>query len=402
MINHNLKVNLRSRADSILVFCILLLSFSLLFGMAFAQNSGQIDVHITGYNSSSAITASLLDSNLHFLQNKTVNTPSFSFTGVPPNQPYFIVLYYEGVPYYTQLNATQSLQQLVTIPVYEVTSADENIAIAFHHVAISKGTNNDLNVTEYIQFVNIGNKVQTGIDLKIAMPEGYKNLGSSYIQFLQQADFGYFFKVPNPLFPNGSQTVDLQYQISPSADQYQLAKREYYDTGFAVVTVLSGSDLKVVPNSNQSLASEGPITIQAQTYDAYSATNIYAGEGFAITLTGYKPTTAGVNIVWVGTGVLLAVIAGTVVYSFRRNKVSSEQLESESEALSTVMSELEKDFKDGKIEEVEYLKLKLKYKSRLEKVQDRLQQFDTAKVNAKPKPKLKAKESKEEEKDEEG
>ena len=56
-----------------------------------------------------------------------------------------------------------------------------------------------------------------------------------------------------------------------------------------------------------------------------------------------------------------------------------------------MMAELEKDYKEGKISEVDYLKLKLKYKSRLEKIESRLQEVAKVKASAKPKAKGKGK-----------
>ena len=390
MINQNYKSNIRQKSVSILLISVLILSFTPFLEVAFAQQTGKIDVSVQGYDGSSTMTVSLLDATAHYLENKTVNTASFSFTGVVLNQPHTIVLTYKDIPYTTQVNATQDPQQQVNIRVFERATSDENIMISFHHVAISKG-DNSINVTEYIEYVNVGDKVQNGTELKVSMPAGFKNFRSSHSCCMTKADFGFFFTIPDPVFPNGTQVLDLEYEISPDSDQYELSKREYYDTGFAVVTVLAGNDFSAVPGSNRTLFSEGPVEIQGQTYDAYSAASVYAGEGFAISLTGYKSAT-GINIVWVGTGILFALIAGAVVYGLRGNKVSDEKLESEAEALNTVMAELEKDYKEGKISEVDYLKLKLKYKSRLEKVESRLQEVAKVKASAKPKAKGKKKE----------
>src|SRR3989304_1734305 len=338
MVNQNCKSNIRSKTMSILLISVLILSFTPFLEVAFAQQTGKIDVSVQGYDGSSTMTASLLDATAHYLENKTVTPASFSFTGVVLNQPHTIVLTYKDIPYTTQVNATQDPQQQVNIRVFERATSDENIMISFHHVAISKG-DNSINVTEYIEYVNVGDKVQNGTELKVSKPEGFKNFRSSHSCCMTKADFGFFFTIPEPVFPNGTQVLDLEYEISPDSDQYELSKREYYDTGFAVVTVLAGNDFSAVPGSNRTLFSEGPVEIQGQTYDAYSAASVYAGEGFAISLTGYK-SAAGINIVWVGTGILFALIAGAVVYGFRGNKVSVEKLESEAEALNTVMAEL--------------------------------------------------------------
>ncbi len=398
MINQKYKSNIRPKTASIVLICVLMLSFTPYFGVAFAQQTATIDVSVQGYAGSSTMTASLLDAKSRYLENKTVNAASFSFTGVALNQSHSIILTYQGVPYTVEVGASEDLRQQVNITVYELATTDENIMISFHHVAISKGEG-VIKVTEYIEYVNVGDKVQNGTDLKVSLPQGFKNFQSSHSCCMTKADFGFFFKIPDPVLPDGTQTLDLQYELSPDSDQYQFSKREYYDTGFAVVTVLTGSELKVVPNSNQSLRSEGPVEIEEQTYDAYSAAQVYAGQGFAISLTGYKSST--INIVWVGTGILFALIAGAVIYGFRGTKVSDEKLESEVEALGLVMAELEKDFKEEKISEIDYLKLKLKYKGRLEKLQARLEESAKVKSTVKPKTRAKAKTEEKEEAEEE-
>ncbi len=373
----NCRSNTRSKTASILLVCVLILSFTSFLGAAFAQQTGQIDVSVQGYDGSSTMTASLLDAKGRYLENKTVNVASFSFTNVSLTQPNTIILTYKEISYTTNVNVTKDTQQQVSIRVYERATSDENVTISFHHIAINKG-DNSINVTEYIEFVNVGDKVQNGTDLKIYMPQGFKNLRSSHSCCMTKTDFGFFFKIPSPVLPGETQPLDLSYEISPDTDQYRFEERTYYDTGFVILTIPSSTDFKAVPNTNESLRSEGPVEIEKQTFDAYSTDTVFAGQGFALTVTGYKST--GINVVWVGTGILFAMIFGAVVYGFRGTKISADKLETESEALTSVMAELEKDFAEGKVTEVEYLKLKLKYKTRLELVQSKLQEAARAKV----------------------
>lgn len=371
------KSNTRSKTVSILLICILVLSFTSLLGAAFAQQTGQIDVAVQGYDGSSVMTASLLDAKGRYLENKTVNAASFSFTNVSLTQPNSIILTYQGVPYTTNVNVTKDSRRQVNVTVYELATSDANVTISFHHIALNKG-DGSISVTEYIEFVNFGDKVQNGTDLKVYMPQGFKNLQSSHSCCMTKTDFGFFFKIPEPVLPGGTLALDLSYEISPDTDQYKFEERTYYDTGFVILTVPTDADLKVVPNSNESIRSEGSVEIEKQTFDAYSADYVFAGQGFALTVTGYKA--ASINVVWAGTGILFAIIFGAVVYGFRGTKISADKLQTESEALTSVMAELETDFIEGKVTEVEYLKLKLKYKTRLELVQSKLQEAARAKV----------------------
>ncbi len=380
-LERNCRSSLRSKTVSILlVSALLTLSFIPILGSALAQQqTGQIDVSVQGWDGKSTMTASLLDSKERYLENKTVNTASFSFNNVSLfAESHRIVLTYKGVPYIRDINATSKPQKQVNITVYELAKTDENISISFHHMALSKGENS-INVTEYIEFVNLGDKVQNGTDLKIFMPQGFHNLVSSHSCCMTKTDFGFLFKIPQPVLPGETQVLDLAYEISPETDQHRFEERTFYDTGFVIVTLPSDGELKAVPNSNESIRAEGPLQLEdKRTFDVFSTERMYAGQGFAITLTGYKST--GINIVWIGTGILFSVIAGAVVYGFRGTKISTDKLQTESEALTTVLTALEKDFAEGKMEEEEYLRLKLKYKTRLKTVQSKLDEAARTKV----------------------
>jgi hypothetical protein len=342
-------------------------------GTAFAQETGAVDISIDGYDGISNISISLLDSNMRNIQNKTVKTDSISFVDVPLNHMYQVLLHYKGVPYTVSVNATQS-QSPVHIQVYDPDVSDDNLIITFHHIAITRAVNS-LNITEFIQFTNVGNKVKNGTEIKISMPSDFKNFRSSYSCCVQRTDFGFFFTLPAPLFPNGTQNFDILYEISSDSDQYEFSKRQYYDTAFAVLTV-SADDLQVVSTDN--LQSEGQIDINQRSFYAYSVPNVFAGDGFSVTVTGYGTTESGFNPVWMGTAVLMVVIVVAVVFGFRGKRVTPEKVHAEEDALKSVMAELEKDFTDGKIKEVDYLKMKLKYANRLEKLQ--LQIHESAKV----------------------
>lgn len=380
MLYQSYRSIIRRKAASILLICVLLLTPFL--GVVFAAQTGQIDVTVQGYDGVSTMTASLLDSNGGYLENKTVNSASFFFTGVSLDKLHSIILTYNGVPYTTQVNATKDSQKQVNIRVYELATSDEGIKIAFQHVALFKGEDSIV-VSEYIQFLNIGDKVQNGTDLKIYMPQGYKNYKSSHSCCMTKTDFGFLFKIPSPVLPGEMQVFDLDYEISSDTDQYKFAKISFYDTDDVIVTIPTGTDFKAVPNSYEALASQGIVDIDEKTYDSYSGQSIFAGEGYALAVTGYKSTS--INVVWVGTGVLFAVIIGAAVYGFRGTRISAEKLGRESEALTSVIAELEKDFSEGTVKELDYLRLKVKYKGRLEKVQARIQEVAKAQVKAKEK-----------------
>ncbi len=91
---------------------------------------------------------------------------------------------------------------------------------------------------------------------------------------------------------------------------------------------------------------------------------------FALSITGFaKPS---LQWLWVGVGLTVLFIGGSVVYSLKGGSDVPDKLLAEKKAVNRVLQELEKDFTEGKIREIQYLKLKLKFKKKLEKLEKRL------------------------------
>jgi hypothetical protein len=141
-----------------------------------------------------------------------------------------------------------------------------------------------------------------------------------------------------------------------------------------VIVTLNPDVLRVISSYN--LDSEGLIEIDNSLVDAYSSINVFSGDGFSITVAGHENN--GINLLWIGTGILAVFGVGGIVYAFRRSKTSIEQLKSEENTLISELEKIEKDFTSGNMKEIEYLTLKLKNKTALEKVTNRIQEREKA------------------------
>jgi hypothetical protein len=315
--------------------------------ISFAQSLGRIDVEVTGYDEVTTMKAYLIDPDLNYLENLTINSPSFSFMNVPLGTQYRILIDYQGIDYEEIVdvrNETQTLQ----IQVYETTSSEVDIVLDFHHISIS-GSENSIIVTEFLLFRNLGDQVYNGTDLKIQMPEDYTDFESAHSCCVDKTDFGFFFGVPTPILPNETMGIDLRYTIIPDTDSYYLDKRAYYDTAFAVVTVRV-DELQTI--SSENLVGQGIMDLEDESFDAYASTQpVFSGQGFSISVEGYQ--TPSLNIIWIGTAALAIVVVGAVFFGLRGgSSVSSDKLKAEEDALLGVLKEVETDFKDGKIKEV--------------------------------------------------
>ena len=351
---------------STLIYTLVTLSI----GVALAQETGSVEVSVNGYDGRSVLTAALVDSNRSVLENKTVNSPSFSFSNLAVGKQYTVILKYKGIDYTTPVVVVNQTSRKVAIKVSDVTNSDDNLMVSLYQMAIDRGVNY-LNVTEYIRFTNNGSSVIDNASIKIAMPAGYRNFIWDQDCCFKAADFGFFFTPTEPLLPNATKSVNFAYRLEPTTDEYKLSKQFYYETGDVYVLMNPNDKLTVTDHKN--LWEQGQVPDNGGSLNVWGASSFYKGEDVSITITGYKGGSE-LNIVWIGTGVLAAVIVGAVVYGFKGNRGSVEKLESEEQALTSVLKQIDKDYAAKKMEEVEYYKLRLKYKERLDKVRRKIQQ----------------------------
>ena len=359
------------------IFVMLFLIFSIIlcsiyFESAFAQETGRIDVIVNGHDGQSKMNTLLINSSNVIVENVTSNNPLFIFENLSLGNQYLILLNYKGVNYPVIILANQTKYE-TEIHVFEPTNSDENVSIDFHHISITIGENY-LNVTELLQFRNFGDTVINNPDIKIEIPNNFMNFIWDQDCCLEPSDFGILFNPIEPLMPNGSQTINFKYRLEPSINEYSFVKRQYYDTSVVVVT-LNPDVVTVISSDN--LDSEGLIEIEGNMVDAYSSISISAGEGFSITVAGYR--SSGIDLLWIGTGVLIILGIGGGVYAFRSSRKSIEQLMSDEDTLTSKLEQIEKDFINKNINELEYLKLKLKNKTTLEKIRSRIQEQEKVK-----------------------
>lgn len=349
---------------------ILLSLFSIsIIDLGFAQEIGTLEVTIDGYNSSSVLDIAIFDSKFNVIDNRTVAKPVFTIENLLLNESYSIILNYKGIEYQESISIENAREQF-SMKVYEPTVSDDDIIISLYQILVESGSNY-LNITEFIVFENIGDKVVNGTDLKIAIPEGFRNFIWDQDCCFRTSDFGFFFEPIEPIFPNVTKSINFKYKLEPDANEYSHTTRFYYDTENVIVML----DQELEALTTENLWSQGIYPGEREDLDVYGAASFFGGEHVSITIIGYQ-NTGELNILWIGVGVMAILIAGGVFYGFRSSKVSLTRLKSEEEALLSVTKQLKKDFSSKKINEVEYLKLQLKYKQQLEKVRNRIRAYN--------------------------
>jgi hypothetical protein len=340
-----------------------------LSGVVWAQETGRIEVLVEGYDGSSVLTAALVDSSGDVVDNRTFGGASFAFNGVSLGEDYTVVIGYKGVDYSESVTVDEASQSL-TVQVYDVTDSDEAVVVSLYQVSIKGEEDGALGFVEYIVFENTGETVVRDPSFRIEIPSGYRDFQWDRTCCLEFADFGIFYRPTEPLMPGATQTINFRYTLDVDSDEYSFVKRFYYDVVDAYVAVDPALD--VVDFTN--LWDQGTTPSGDGDVNLYGASTFLAGESVLISVSGYRGGGGDLNLLWVGTGVLVAVIVGAFFFGFRRSRGSPEKLKIEEEALESVTKQLDKDHADKKISEVEYLKLRLKYRKRLENVRERIRQ----------------------------
>ncbi len=328
------------------------------------EGEGTINLLIRGYDNVTPMYVSLLDSSHTYIENRTVNSSTFSFGNVNLGKTYFISLRYKDVGYLEKVQVNEPSNN-VTIIVYDTTESDEDIVVDIHHIILNyeQGV---INVKEALHYGNRGTKAFNGKEIKVSMPEGYQEFTSEHRCCMTATEYGFAFQVPEPIKPNSMQYLEFTYSISPSSNPYEYTKKNFFESSYTLACVTVS--LRVTDFSN--LEKGEDMQNGEMRYATFTQPFATRDSEFALSITGFaKPS---LQWLWVGVGLTVLFIGGSVVYSLKGGSDVPDKLLAEKKAVNRVLQELEKDFTEGKIREIQYLKLKLKFKKKLEKLEKRL------------------------------
>lgn len=329
--------------------------------------TGEILVSVEGYDGHSTVNVSLIDTSLKYLINKTVNSREFVLEGVSINQTYYILLQYKGVNYVQTISVKHPLEK-VKFTVFDTTTSDEWIVVDFHHIVIER-ERDALKVSEFLQYRNIGPKVYNGTEIKIFVPEGYYDLTSEHSCCMRPTEYGLAFSPPSPIKPNSTQYLELSYYLSPRESPFTFSKKNFYNTTSLVVLV--SSDLGTEGFTN--LEKGDYINLRGKRYASYFLS--YAPRGSEIKLIIPEVGQTAPQWLWASVFLTVLLIVGLSVYGIRRSKKLAEDLAAKKKATEEVLQELERDYRAGKLDEIQYLKLKLRYMEKLKKVERKLNEI---------------------------
>ena len=352
--------------------CFLILTYLLLLAYYIPQitaeeSSGELIVVVRGYDEKTPMQVSLLDENLNYLKNLTITASSFNFKNLQLGKTYYVLINYKGI-YYHNFILMQRPRENLIFQVYDITDSDESIVVDFHHIIIQYD-GASINVAEVMQFRNIGDYVYNG-SLKISMPRGFSEFNSQHACCLTETPYGFDFIVPQPLKPGEQQLLDLTYKIATQQGELTFTKQLFYNTTYVLVAVEKDA---ISVKTTTRLEPGETVQLDNKMFTTFILLNGSREEELNLVLS--PAFFASVNWLWTGTGVMVAIIVGVVVYGLRGSRGSVEELIAKKEATLAVLQQIEKDYQDGAISELEYLKSKVRYKERLARIEKRLERL---------------------------
>ena len=335
----------------------------------------RIVVNLGGYDGESALLTSLYDVNNNLLYNETLYGDVLNLTVLSPGT-YYLAIVYKRVTYFQQINVSDSLV-VVNITLYDVMESDTTVDIPVHHIIINP-QGGYLQVMEVAFFRNTGDKVIiNGTKLRMYLPREFMKFQSDIMSCcVEIKEWGFVFNLMANLFPGQAYRVTYNYEIPVSGDEYYFEVEIPYSTSYLLIAVKAGYEISNPRNLNY----VGTIDVQQGSYSIYEAYNLTPGAKVGLTIKG-----VGASNLWV-LSALVAVTSVSVVtlslWSIFRKKPSLEELERQKEELLALMEELENRYKNGEIEDEEYLRLRIKYKKKVIKLLKRIDRMKSRGVEA--------------------
>jgi hypothetical protein len=191
-----------------------------------------------------------------------------------------------------------------------------------------------LNVTEIIEYRNIGN--EPFYIIRVNLPNDYDNLeGVKSCCFSSVFDNDTFIYTLTPLFPNETKTLEFEYTITPKASEYRYSKEIYYGTERTLI-ILEQDFLNA--GTSENLFFRGTEEIDQREFGLYAASGLFPEESVHLDTTGYEFSLSDIDltnpidfisslfriallqILWILIGTLILLIIGITAFGFSNRK----------------------------------------------------------------------------------
>ncbi len=360
--------------------------------------SGTIDGYVLKANNTlENIPVRLIDmTGIEITSTLTNNNGKYSFNKVNSGS-YILEIIYENVSYAQLVNTSQS----ANFTVYDTTKDANIISVAIDHIILSRALEG-IQVDEYVEFINSGNKVFFSKDrtwLGISTPQDITRFQTEVMEccLVREKDVAWVDPM-RPLKPGERYSTQISYIFNPKSEPVFFNKVMIYNTSYISILSEKNNGFGIESRyAKKEIVSEG-----GKEFEVLTFMNVPQGQLLSTRITGYVPVQKNKEEFNYFIPVLAALIIGAVSYPLIRNKIkkrnrvitssssddepervdeisqisiaessgrdihemSFDELMAEKNSIFEAVLALDNDFNAGNISEREYKELKKEYKQK--------------------------------------
>ncbi|MFQ6136891.1 MAG: collagen binding domain-containing protein [Candidatus Hydrothermarchaeales archaeon] len=262
---------------------------------------------------------------------------SYTIGDLMINGSYQVTFIEGGIPYSKTIQVKENTPLDVDFTIYEITTSDEDIATAMRHIVINP-QDGMLDVTEYIIYHNIGEKVFNNSMLYVWLPKDRRLTQPSIMEccFVQYDDHALVDPM-DPIMPEGQFQLAFRYRIPIDSTEYIFKQGIKYRPSMLGLFVRRGEG--VTAEVVEGLRFEGISTLEDRNYYSFTGLDLAPGSNIAVRLSGLKlldikvegiaPPKNSKNWAWLVAIVILLIPIG---YLLIRKRDESRSLEEQDES----------------------------------------------------------------------
>ena len=370
--------------------------------------SGDVEYLVLGLDGQGVegIHVNLIDKNGYVVGHaETDSSGSGKFEGLNIGDPFMISFDNEGVPYSETFDLVNSSTASVEMQFLEITTSDEDIEVDMHHIIVEM-EGEYLSIWEGFTFGNVGDQIFNNSWLKIWLPPEAEEVDSDVMDCcVQNTDEGILIDPMDPIFPAGVFETKVEYKVKAKTSKQILAARMEYDTHSFLYLIENVPG--IILESPVGLTYDSERDLGGTEYIIYRGIDLAAGETVSVQFKGLVSwTDVLMRSPWVWAGGLLVAPVALLVYFFVLKKdggskepeqrpvaplsevsgtprsaeaespsvgeSSIEDLETERNALRSVLDKIEEDHRKSEISDEEYRTLKSRYSDNLKEIEAEL------------------------------
>jgi hypothetical protein len=370
--------------------------------------SGDVEYLVLGLDGQGVegIHVNLIDKNGYVVGHaETDSSGSGKFEGLNIGDPFMISFDNEGVPYSETFDLVNSSTASVEMQLLEITTSDEDIEVDMHHIIVEM-EGEYLSIWEGFTFGNVGDQIFNNSWLKIWLPPEAEEVDSDVMDCcVQNTDEGILIDPMDPIFPAGVFETKVEYKVKAKTSKQILAARMEYDTHSFLYLIENVPG--IILESPVGLTYDSERDLGGTEYIIYRGIDLAAGETVSVQFKGLVSwTDVLMRSPWVWAGGLLVAPVALLVYFFVLKKdggskepeqrpvaplsevsgtprsaeaespsvgeSSIEDLETERNALRSVLDKIEEDHRKSEISDEEYRTLKSRYSDNLKEIEAEL------------------------------